>query len=388
MSEIKFILRLISALVVGYFRGGKTVLELRAIIKMAIEAGSWQLFRLKMVEEIIQPNYRLRETLKLGAPSTTVYRKYYSDFKSSQSFLSLKSIRARQCPRFLIIRDAAMGDVLMLTPAIRALHVLHQGEIIIDIATKSEHVFNNSPYINEVVNSSKLSVGIRHYDAVFNLNAVYERSPNCHPVDVYGRFLLGDRDFDRQINIFPDGFDRDHVDQVVKMIDSRYLVVHYLGHEWPNREVNMSIWETLLATFKAVGNLKVVFVGAHNDHVSIKNANFLDHRGRYSIQQLKLLIDRSIGFLGGDSGPSHVAAATNAPMAVFYTCAHHEARMPLRNGGKFMPLMPNVDCYGCLTRNPIPRPGYHCERGDNACTSGFDVEKIKLQIINFFEIQT
>jgi hypothetical protein len=62
--------------------------------------------------------------------------------------------------------------------------------------------------------------------------------------------------------------------------------------------------------------------------------------------------------------------------------------MPLRNGGKFMPLMSNVDCYGCLTRNPIPRPGYYCERGDNACTFGFDVEKIKAQIINFFEIET
>jgi heptosyltransferase III len=338
--------------------------------------------------QLVSQNFRLSPKLKLGRPSPSIFKKIYEDFLVSKIYSQPNSVSERKSVKYLLIRDGAMGDVLMMTPVLRELHDIHSGDVSIDVATNFEFVFSNNPYVTRVFDLKTLRKGVRSYDVVVDLNGVYERAPNKHPVDAYAKCVFGGGEINKQLEIYSSQSDEEMINKVVKDIGSPYIVVHYFSHEWPNREVSSEIWQRLLRHVAIQSSYTIIFIGVARDQVLITNDRCEDHRGRYSIQQLKLLIDRSIGFLGGDSGPSHVAAATNAPMAVFYTCAHHEARMPLRNGGKFMPLMPNVDCYGCLTRNPIPRPGYYCERGDNACTSGFDVEKIKLQIINFFEIQT
>ena len=388
MNNIKFFLELVIALVVELFRGDKTAREV--IQFLTVKDGQCQrdLVKTKLVQKIIEPNYRLKGTLKLGKPSLTVYRKFYSYFSNSEIFTSKESILNRQKPKYLIIRDAAMGDVLMVTPMIRELHSSHGGDLSIDVATLSESVFNHNPFVNKVINSRDLSKGVRSYDVVIDLNGAYERRANCHPVDVYGKFAFGNKDFDRQIDIYHCDDDVAYVQKCIDAVGGPYLVVHYFKHEWANREIDISIWDELLAKFAEQSKVKIIFVGFDRDRALTGNKLFLDHRGRYSIQQLKILIENSIGFLGGDSGPSHVAAATSAPMAVFYTCAHHEARMPLRKVGRFMPITPNVECYGCLTRNPIPRPGYLCERGDNACTSSFDVENLKVEISRFFKLES
>ncbi len=336
---------------------------------------------------LISKNFRLKTKIKLGRSSTTVYRKFYEQFQASNSYSQEKAVAERKCANYLIIRDGAMGDVLMLTPVIRELHRLHEGEIVIDVATHAKNVFFNSPYVARVLDPNSLCKGVRTYDVVIDLNHVYERSPNTHPVDAYAKCVFGKRHFDKQLAIYSSEKDDELVKQSVAEIAAPFLVVHYFKHEWPNREINRDIWRGLLFSLAKSLQCKIVFIGVDRDHAIEDNDVFLDYRGRYSIQQLKLLIDNSIGFFGGDSGPSHVAAATNAPMAVFYTCAHDEARKPLRTVGRFMPIIPNVDCYGCLTRNPIPRPGYLCERGDNACTSSFDVEKLKVEINQFFKVE-
>lgn len=337
---------------------------------------------------LIGENFRLKTKIKLGRSSATVYRKFYEQFQASKSYSQEKAVAERKYSNYLIIRDGAMGDALMLTPVIRELHHLHDEEIVIDVATHAKNVFFNSPYVARVLDPKSLCKGVRTYDVVINLNDVYERSPNTHPVDAYAKCVFGKRHFDKQLAIYSSEEDVEFVKHLVAQIAVPFLVVHYFKHEWPNREINGDIWRGLLFFLAKSLQCKIIFIGVDRDHAIEENDVFLDHRGRYSIQQLKLLIDNSIGFLGGDSGPSHVAAATNAPMAVFYTCAHHEARKPLRNVGRFMPIIPNVDCYGCLTRNPIPRPGYLCERGDNACTSSFDVEKLKVEISLFFKVES
>ncbi len=338
--------------------------------------------------QLVSQNFRLSPKLKLGRPSPSIFKKLYEDFRTSKSYPQINSVNERKSAKFLFIRDGAMGDVLMMTPVLRELHDIHNGDVSIDVATNFKFVFSNNPYVTRVFDLKTLRKGVRSYDVVVDLNGVYERAPDTHPVDAYAKCVVGGREINKQLEIYTSELDEEMINKVVKDIGSPYIVVHYFSHEWPNREVSGEVWQRLLRHVADQASCKIIFIGVERDQVLITNDRCEDHRGRYSIQQLKILIDRSIGFLGGDSGPSHVAAATNAPMAVFYTCAHHEARMPLRNGGKFMPLMSNVDCYGCLTRSPIPRPGYFGERGDTACTSGFDVEKIKLQIINFFEIQT
>lgn len=337
---------------------------------------------------LVSQNFRLKTKIKLGRSSSSVYRKFYEQFKASKSYSQEKSVIERKRSNYLLIRDGAMGDVLMLTPIIRELHLLHEGEILIDVATYSRNVFDNNPFVARVLDPNLLSKGIRTYDVVIDLNDVYERSKSTHPVNAYAKCVFGKRQFDRQLDIYCSENDVEFVDKAIAEIGAPFLIVHYFKHDWPNREIKNSVFHKLLLSLAESAQYKIVFIGVDRDRAIEDKGIFIDHRGRYSIQQLKLLIDKSIGFLGGDSGPSHVAAATSAPMAVFYTCAHHEDRMPLRQVGRFMPITPNVECYGCLTRNPIPRPGYLCERGDNACTSSFDIESLKVEISSFFNFKT
>lgn len=63
-----------------------------------------------------------------------------------------------------------MGDVLMLTPVIRELYHLHDGEIIIDVATHAKNVSFNSFYIARVLDPDSLCKSVRMYDVVIDLN--------------------------------------------------------------------------------------------------------------------------------------------------------------------------------------------------------------------------
>jgi heptosyltransferase III len=156
-------------------------------------------------------------------------------------------------------------------------------------------------------------------------------------------------------------------------IDGGYLVCHKPNHDWPNRNLPDHFWIDFLKKLAELTGKTIVQVGSSKDFALENTSNIYDHRGLYDLQKLAALIDMSCGFVGVDAGPSHIAASTNTPIFTFYTCAHHEARMPLRDSGIFIPITPNINCYGCMQRVAYPRPGYFCETGDNKCVEAFSV---------------
>ena len=339
-------------------------------LRLVFANSSWAGFFKTLCEQLLIPHYRLKPNIKLGRPSLTVYRKFFDLIQSVESG-NAYAWQERKKPRYLLIRDGAMGDVLMLTPVVRALYRAHAGDIAIDVATHAGVVFDQNPYVQHVISPKQLARGVHTYDVVMDLNGVYERMPNTHPVNAYAKVVLGVADFDKKLELYPTPDDVALIDEVVHHIGGPFVVVHQFVHDWPNRTIAPEVWAQALDAITASGTVKVVYVGTAQDQAPVLDAQHEDHRARYTLQQLSVLIAKSQGFIGGDSGPSHVAATTDAPMAIFYTCAHHEARMPLREGGRFLPIFPDLDCYGCLTRRTIPRLGYFCERGDNACVSAF-----------------
>ncbi len=385
-NRIYFHLLLVKVIYQAWIKSPKAAKGLLKELWREYQSSPPQVFKLWVMARCLTPNYRLKTKIKLGRPSVTIFRKFYDFFRANEVLCADEAVNLRKRTKYLIIRDGAMGDVLMLTPVVRALHARHGGDIAIDIATKTPVVFDNSPYVRAVLDPKALRRGIYTYDVVIDLNDVYERAPHAHPVIAYAHVVLGTSEFDKKLVLSPGPEDARLMDSVVAEIGAPYVVVHHLRHEWGNREIDAVIWSSIYDGFERRSDLKIIFVGSHRDHAPARSANFEDHRERYSIQQLSLLIAKSQGFLGGDSGPSHVAAATDVPIAVFYTCAHHEARMPLRSTGRFLPLKPHLDCYGCLSDNPIPRAGYFCSRGDNACVRAFDATQVTHQVMDFFKV--
>ena len=355
-------------------------------LRMALSASVRGDFFKILFAQLIIPNYRLKPSVKLGRPSLAVYRKFFELIQSVESH-NAHALKERGQTRYLLIRDGAMGDVLMLTPVVHALHSAHAGDIAIDVATHARAVFDHNPYVHQVLSPKQLARGVRTYDAVIDLNGVYERMPNTHPVNAYAKVVLGNTDFNKKLELYPTPGDVALIDEVVKKIGAPYVVVHQFSHDWPNRIIAPEVWAQALGAITRSGSVKVVHVGTLHDMAPVSDAQHEDHRARYTLQQLSLLIAHSQGFIGGDSGPSHVAATTDVPVSVFYTCAHHEARMPLRAGGRFLPIFPDLDCYGCLTRRNMPRLGYFCERGDNACVRPAAYPNLQEHVQNFFEIR-
>ena len=337
----------------------------------------------KLLETIGLPNYRKKTRLKLGRPSPNAFKKLAPLFAMLPGYPNQAARDRIARVKILVIRDGAMGDVLMATPVIRELYLSRHPRVILDVATKTGDVFLNSPYVNEVIPVKELARKTREYDLVVDLNGVYENSPKEHPVEAYARVALGWPLLDKKLDLFPSLSDTKIVDRAVKSIGADFLVVHCPNHQWPNRQLPRPTWRAILKKVALETGLRIIQIGTSKD-VSIDDCpEFENHLEKYSIHQICGLISRSRGFIGLDAGPSHIAASTDAPICVFYTCAHHETRKPLRDSGRFLALTPEIECYGCLTNSPLPRPGYFCKRGDNACTEAFHEDRVAAQIVDF-----
>ena len=85
------------------------------------------------------------------------------------------------------------------------------------------------------------------------------------------------------------------------------------------------------------------------------------HTGEFDLSELHALVARSAVYIGGDSGPMHVAATTGTPMVALFGPTLPERSMPWRD-----PRVPSLAVDG----GPLPcRPCHqrHCEPGDFRC---------------------
>ena len=360
------------------------IVEMKVFIKNTSKYGfskaSWNLFQTQ-----VQPNYPNKVNLYLGRASPPRFYRFATLFKEFHQENRQTLPRKPSC---LIMRNEALGDVLLVTPIIKALYEQRNGNIDIHVATHYVDLFRDNPYVTQVIHKNDLAKQVRDYDIVFNLNGVYEGNPQQHILQSYANCILGSSEFDAQPKLYPNATEIYKVQEVLKNFDRPFIVAHKPNHPWPNRQISEKIWQEMILAIQQQSQFDVIQIGSSSDFAFQNQDRFHDHRARYSVQELSLLIAASKGFIGIDSGPSHVATCSDVPMAVFFTCAHHEYRKPLRKNGKFLPLIPSVDCYGCLTKNTMQRTNYYCERGDNACTYSFNANDLANQVIQLFQSES
>jgi lipopolysaccharide heptosyltransferase II len=92
--------------------------------------------------------------------------------------------------------------------------------------------------------------------------------------------------------------------------------------------------------------------------------------GEYDIAELRSLVARAAVYIGGDSGPLHIAATTRAPIVALFGPTLPERSMPWRDGRWFAEA---VDA------GPLPcRPCHQriCQPGDFRCLTGVDPGRV------------
>ena len=354
----------------------------RALIEAVriVRQDGWQGARMHLLGVYLPANYLLKTRLLMRAPSSSVYPKLGPLLPDG--FFS-KALRPSdegisEPVRILVIRSGAMGDVILATPVIRKLYEDRRGHCRIDVATRHGDVFSGNPHVAGIVAPKALRHLRVAYDLVLDLDMALERNKSLHITDAYALYAFGLQPFDKRPELFSGAGDADKVRTLMAQFRNGYVVAHNrVDPGQPYRHVPVDSWKRLLEGIVAEHRIPVLQVGSLGGDVALEgDALLLDYRDRFSLQELKEVIAGARLFVGTDAGPLHVAACTDTPIVSFFTLAHHDTRQPLRRQGAFVPVVPGIECYGCVREYPLPW-GFKCRRGDNACVTTFDMDSAK-----------
>lgn len=288
-------------------------------------------------------------------------------------------------PNILINRQSAGGDVLMTSPIVRKIYQDRKGHCNIDFFVHPEcrAYLGANPYLRNIYTGLPNASAISKYDIIYNLDLVYEKNPSIHAVDAYAMYAFGYCDFDRSLELYTTAEEQEQGCEIHKNLGN-FVVLHQRRYAWPSRNIPEKFWQGVVKFLLENTDLYIVQVGSTHEPVITGNNRLIDARGQLSIGELKEVISHARLYLGVDSGPAHVASATNTDMIVLYTSVREEYRRPLRSHGKFIPVAANIECYGCHAKNPTPCTTFICHRGDIECVNRFDhneVAKLALSLI-------
>lgn len=332
--------------------------------------------------------------------------------------------------RILLVRTDRLGDVVLTTPAIKAVRQAYpQAYLAMMVRPYTELAVKGNPYLNEVILYDK---GGRHRSIIasigfamelkkknFDLCIIFHPTNRAHIIsylagiprrigyDANFSFLLTDHirntkhegkkhELDYNLDLLKllgiESEERELCvpvnDEAVKFIDElltksgikktdRVIVIHP-GASCPSKIWPLERFAKLADRLIGSYGVKIVVIGGEDEKDAfcvnsvrkfmLKEALFL--AGGLNISQLGALLKRAVLFVSNDSGPVHVAVAVKTPVVAIFG-RNQPGLSPTRWG----PLGPNdivlhkdAGCWGvCLA--------HHCQRGFE-CLKSISVEDV------------
>jgi ADP-heptose:LPS heptosyltransferase len=291
-------------------------------------------------------------------------------------------------PQILIIRQLALGDVILTTPIIEQIAHDYDGHCDIDVLTLKPEVFKGNPFVRKVYTPLTYKEIDQVYDKTINLDLAYEKQPLMHITDAYALYALGSpqRLKNKRPQLYSTMTDKIKVKWLHQTrIESDYLVLHMRRDTWPSRNLPESFWLAIVDTLLKQTSYKIVQVGSAQEFSFHHDDRLIDFRDQLSIHELKELIANAKLYVGIDSGTLHVAATTDTPIISLFSSAHHSVRQPLDRPpqARFIPIAPHVPCYGCQSQAQPPITGVICPQGDPfnpPCIHQFSIDDVSQAI--------
>ena len=280
--------------------------------------------------------------------------------------------------QILVRRRAALGDVIMSTGVVRELK--RRYDCVIDVATEFPNVYANNPNVRAIFHTSAMPDPAA-YDLYVNLDDAYEHNPLNHYIDSYFYRAFGTSAVaNKSVELFPNEFDHDTVDAFVKDNElDNYIVIHIRQWHWPLKNMSWDTWYTVFERlFTHRTDFKIVCVGSKDDGY-VEHPLFADAREKLNVQQQKLLMDHARCFVGIDSGPYHIAAASDTHIISLHTHLLPERIVPKNK--LVTPILASVDCVGCNDHQQRPVSQVICKHGDFRCSTSFDADRIANNIL-------
>ena len=287
----------------------------------------------------------------------------------------------------LVRRRAALGDVIYTTGIIRELYKQYQGNARITVQTDFPDVFANNPYVHHVVSCST-GLTVSEFDIYHNLDNCYEYNPANHYLDSYFYRVFGDHKLVRDTELHPSDADRAAVDKDLEFIGDKFIAVHMRQWHWELKNIKQEVWFDLFERiFNERVDYKIVFVGGPTDG-HIEHPLMINTCGRYNPQELKHLLEHAACFVGIDSGPYAIATTTKTPIVAMLSHMPPSTIIPIRDnreGTNTQVIQADVSCVGCYERQQRPVSQIVCERGDYACNSLWDTERVSQAILGYMK---
>jgi ADP-heptose:LPS heptosyltransferase len=273
----------------------------------------------------------------------------------------------------LVIRPAALGDVIMSTGIVRALKHRHP-HAAIDVATNNFEVFSNSTCIRYAAPANQFDRS--QYDLVVDLEMAYESNPKMHTIDAYAAKAGIDpttTDLHTELFVQPEH----HAFLAQVGLPEKFVVVHQRQHYWTSRNLPRSFYIELMSEIVNQTGHAVVQIGSNDDFTFGSTDGYLyDLTNQLSLHQTAALISRARAFVGIDGGPMHIAATTTTPIIGLFTSVKSEYRAPRNRNAAYIGIASDIECYGCVENQPAPVTRYYCVRGDDECTRRFSVADV------------
>jgi ADP-heptose:LPS heptosyltransferase len=257
--------------------------------------------------------------------------------------------RPWNCPTIELVRDAALGDVLMCTPVLRELK-RRNPHCHIRFYTKFGPLVNGLPYIDEVLPYEQKPTG-----------ALYMSYEEAVPPEVHLSRIIGDSVGLEVTDTRPDCITRGDLlegyRQSFAHLPRPRIVFLRRSSAWtPNKNWPDPNWVALITSLAC--NATVIEIGQEDAAAgAINGHNCVDMRGKTSLEQLAAIVAACDLYIGPVSGPMHIAVAVGTPSVTI--CGGYESprgleHLPGVKSTTNVILSSDLPCSPCWLREPCP----------------------------------
>jgi ADP-heptose:LPS heptosyltransferase len=289
--------------------------------------------------------------------------------KKHQGMIREKYLPLGLGQRLLVKRWAAVGDVMMATPAMRALKAeAPLARLHVCTHAGPAAVLKGLPYVDHVTSTTPDE---QRYSRVVDLNDAYEddqkRGAYRHPTRAYCQ--AASVEFDgRPYDLRLTDAEVEWAAEALPHAGYQFIAAGVRSGTRPKQNWNAKRWVELADSLPASARLVVLdsepqpVLGPHGaaaaDRRFYAHPRVIDLTGRTpSFRHATAILARCERFVGVDSGLLHAAAALGLPVVCVCAAAPLEARLPLV--GTAFGFEGKADCFPCQYRTPCPVSS-HC----------------------------